>query len=140
MAKIEQDDLAHILRSIHWNKAKAKHIREAGRMVLTRFRGVIPRRKVHLLALPGVGPVLGDILANVYEFWKSDDAADTALRAPGAAAAKEGAIGDNSGNSSDIRSSVGGAGGWGGGGDRGGGGAGAGAGAGAGWRSGGGGG
>ena len=58
-------------------------------MVLTRFSGAVPRRKVHLLALPGVGPVLGDILGNVFEFWKSDDAADTALRAPAAAAAKE---------------------------------------------------
>eukprot|EP00904_Undaria_pinnatifida_P011131 jgi/Undpi1/7148/HiC_scaffold_22.g09622.m1 len=88
MADIEQDELAHILRSIHWNKAKAKHIREAGKMIMTRFRGAVPRRKGHLLALPGVGPVLGDILAHVFDFWKSGDAAEAiTLQAPATAAA-----------------------------------------------------
>lgn len=35
----------------------------------------MPRRKGDLLALPGVGPALVEILLNVFDSWEADDAA-----------------------------------------------------------------
>ncbi|CAN0391407.1 unnamed protein product, partial [Hapterophycus canaliculatus] len=56
LAGTGQEELAGILRHVHWNKAKAKHVRESAAMILRRHRGVVPRRRGDLLALPGVGP------------------------------------------------------------------------------------
>ncbi|CAM9616137.1 unnamed protein product [Ascophyllum nodosum] len=75
MAAIDQEDLAQILRSVHWNKAKSKHVRESAATILRRHGGVVPRRKGDLLALPGVGPALGEILCMVFDSWEADDAA-----------------------------------------------------------------
>ncbi|CAM9746600.1 unnamed protein product, partial [Scytosiphon promiscuus] len=73
LADTEQEELAGILRHVHWNKAKAKHLRESAAMILRRHRGVVPRRRGDLLALPGVGPALVEILLNVFENWGGDD-------------------------------------------------------------------
>eukprot|EP00903_Cladosiphon_okamuranus_P015032 g13908.t1 len=75
MSNVEQDELADVLRHVHWNKAKAKHIRESASAIVRRHRGVVPRRKGDLLALPGVGPALVEILLNVFDYWEADDAA-----------------------------------------------------------------
>eukprot|EP00752_Nemacystus_decipiens_P003291 g3046.t1 len=72
MSNIEQDELAGILRHVHWNKNKAKHIRESAAMIVRRHRGIVPRRKADLLALPGVGPALVEILLNVFDSWEAD--------------------------------------------------------------------
>lgn len=47
----------------------------------------MPRRKADILALPGVGPALGQILATVFNAWEHDDAADAAAAATAAATA-----------------------------------------------------
>ncbi|CBJ29215.1 conserved unknown protein [Ectocarpus siliculosus] len=73
MAEVGQDDLADVLRHVHWNKAKAKHIRESASIIVRRHRGVVPRRRAELLALPGVGPALVEILLNVFDSWDKDD-------------------------------------------------------------------
>ncbi|CAN0164230.1 unnamed protein product [Ectocarpus sp. 13 AM-2016] len=78
MAEVAQDDLADILRHVHWNKAKAKHIRESAGIIVRRHHGVVPRRRAELLALPGVGPALVEILLNVFDSWDEDDKASVA--------------------------------------------------------------
>ncbi|CAM9891807.1 unnamed protein product [Ectocarpus sp. 8 AP-2014] len=87
MAEVGQDDLADILRHVHWNKAKAKHIRESAGIIVRRHRGVVPRRRAELLALPGVGPALVEILLNVFDSWDTDDKASVVVVAAAAAAA-----------------------------------------------------
>ncbi|CAM9344438.1 unnamed protein product [Choristocarpus tenellus] len=71
MATIKQEELADIIRSVHWNKAKAKHIHEAALTLKQRHQGKVPSKEKQLLALPGVGPALGRILAVVYASWDS---------------------------------------------------------------------
>ncbi|CAM9961679.1 unnamed protein product [Ectocarpus sp. 12 AP-2014] len=89
MAEVAQDDLADILRHVHWNKAKAKHIRESAGIIVRRHRGVVPRRRAELLALPGVGPALVEILLNVFDSWDKDDKALVAAAAAAAASSPE---------------------------------------------------
>ncbi|CAM9280672.1 unnamed protein product [Discosporangium mesarthrocarpum] len=71
MAAISQDELAHTLRRVHWNKAKAKHIRDTATAVKEIHRGEVPHGEKDLLQLPGVGPALGRVLSVVYASWKS---------------------------------------------------------------------
>lgn len=44
-------------------------------MILRRHRGIVPRRRRDLLALPGVGPALVEILLNVFDNWGPDEVA-----------------------------------------------------------------
>lgn len=44
-------------------------------MIVRRHRGFVPRRRGDLLALPGVGPALVEILLNVFDSWEADDTA-----------------------------------------------------------------
>lgn len=50
-------------------------------MIVRRHRGLVPRRKGDLLALPGVGPALVEILVNVYNSWETDDDAAKTVEA-----------------------------------------------------------
>lgn len=56
----------------------------------------MPRRKSDILALPGVGPALGQILVAVFDAWECDGAADTT-----AASATTAHHGDKSVNPND---------------------------------------
>ncbi|CAM9746214.1 unnamed protein product [Ectocarpus sp. 8 AP-2014] len=115
MAEVGQDDLADILRHVHWNKAKAKHIRESAGIIVRRHRGVVPRRRAELLALPGVGPALVEILLNVFDFWDKDDKASVvaAAVAAGASSPEAGAVaggGDRDGDVDGVEGDGGGGG------------------------------
>ncbi|CAB1116310.1 unnamed protein product [Ectocarpus sp. CCAP 1310/34] len=114
MAEVAQDDLADVLRHVHWNKAKAKHIRESAGIIVRRHRGVVPRRRAELLALPGVGPALVEILLNVFDSWDEDDKASAAAAAAAAASSPEaGAVaggGDRGGDVDGVEGDGGGGG------------------------------
>lgn len=59
---------------------------------------MVPWRKADLLALPGVGPALGEILVNVFESWEADDAAlsTSLLATPTAGLGKTSLLADGS--------------------------------------------
>ncbi|CAM9609321.1 unnamed protein product [Ectocarpus sp. 6 AP-2014] len=117
MAEVGQDDLADVLRHVHWNKAKAKHIRESAGIIVRRHRGVVPRRRAELLALPGVGPALVEILLNVFDSWDKDDKASVVAAAAAAAEASSpeaGAVAGGGDRDGDVDGVEGGGGGGGG--------------------------
>ncbi len=84
-------------------------------MIVRRHRGLVPRRKGDLLALPGVGPALVAILVNVYDSWETDDgaaetveAADRCCAGGGSSGATCGYGGAHSGADADADADAGG--------------------------------
>lgn len=70
-------------RAFPSTQAKSKHIREGAAIILRRHRGKVPRRKGDILALPGVGPALGEILVTVFDEWGADNHAEAAANLKG---------------------------------------------------------
>jgi endonuclease III len=65
LAGMKEDDLAELIKSVHYNKAKAKHLVKASKMLLQRHKGRVPRNQAALLRLPGIGETLAELLVIV---------------------------------------------------------------------------
>ncbi|MGC8662399.1 MAG: endonuclease III domain-containing protein [Candidatus Micrarchaeia archaeon] len=63
-AKASTPALMKDLNSLNFYKTKAKHIKEASRMISNRFDGHIPNKMQDLLLLPGVGRKIANIILN----------------------------------------------------------------------------
>jgi len=62
LADAKLKDIKRIIRPINYYKTKARHIKEAARIITERYNGRIPKTCEELLKLPGVGRKV----ANVY--------------------------------------------------------------------------
>lgn len=79
-AEISLPDLEQDVRSTGFYKNKAKHIRNAARVVLQTFHGIIPRIMSDLLSIPGVGRKTANVfLGNAYHIYEGI-AVDTHVR------------------------------------------------------------
>mmetsp|Transcript_2526 Transcript_2526/g.3675 ORF Transcript_2526/g.3675 Transcript_2526/m.3675 type:complete len:247 (+) Transcript_2526:107-847(+) len=65
MARCDEVKLRRLLSFVHYNKQKAKHLIQTAKMVLERFRGIVPTLQDHLLLLPGIGPMLSSVVRTV---------------------------------------------------------------------------
>lgn len=55
LANSNYDDVLNILKSMNYNRTKAKHIIETAQLLISKFNGKIPRTIDELITLPGVG-------------------------------------------------------------------------------------
>jgi len=64
-AKMDEMELREMLKFVHYNKQKAKHLIEAAKMIQSTFRGQVPTLQDHLIRLPGIGPMLSKLIRMV---------------------------------------------------------------------------
>lgn len=76
LASTDPSTLEGLLEGVHWHRTKAQRIAGAAAVVAQRHGGYVPACREELLALPGVGPRLANVLA-----WVLDAAAPAALDA-----------------------------------------------------------
>lgn len=55
LAEARYDDVLVILKSLNYNRTKAKHVSACAKELLTRFEGKVPETIEELITLPGVG-------------------------------------------------------------------------------------
>ena len=65
VANMPDAELADLIKSVHYNKAKAKHLVQASKLLLQRHKGRVPRTHASLIRLPGVGETLAELLVLV---------------------------------------------------------------------------
>ena len=64
-AKANQDDIEEFIRPTGFFRNKAKHIREASRIIVEKHRGQVPRTMEELLELPGVARKTANVVLGV---------------------------------------------------------------------------
>jgi len=65
MSCFDEVKLRGLIRFVHYNKQKAKHVIEAAKMVERNFRGKTPTVKDQMVRLPGIGPMLSSVMVTV---------------------------------------------------------------------------
>lgn len=61
VAETKQDELAMVIKTVHYNNQKAKRVCEAAKMLLD--AGEIPTTATEIQRLPGMGPQLARVAA-----------------------------------------------------------------------------
>eukprot|EP00466_Bigelowiella_natans_P007017 jgi/Bigna1/86451/estExt_fgenesh1_pg.C_100278 len=61
----DEVELRRMIRFVHYNKQKAKHIIQTAKMIMSTFRGQVPTIRDQLMRLPGIGPMLANLVRNV---------------------------------------------------------------------------
>ena len=67
IAAMPQSTLADAISSVHFNNAKARHLREASQLLLLRHGGRVPSSHFSLLELPGIGEKMAGLLCHVHK-------------------------------------------------------------------------
>lgn len=67
LAAMPKEALEEALSTCHWHKVKAERILAAMAKLVDCYSGQVPNSKEQLLALPGIGPKLGRLLAFLFE-------------------------------------------------------------------------
>ncbi len=62
LASANYKDVLEILKSLNYNKTKAKHVVEAARFILREFDGIVPENIEELTNIPGVGRKTANIV------------------------------------------------------------------------------
>lgn len=65
MAQAEADDVLEYISSVSYPNAKAKHLVEMARMIMSDFNGVVPQTMDDLQRLPGVGRKTANVIQAV---------------------------------------------------------------------------
>ena len=76
MAKADVDDIYELVKSVSYPNAKAKHLSEMSRMLVSHFGGEVPEEMAQLTTLPGVGRKTANVIRAVW-FGKATMAVDT---------------------------------------------------------------
>ncbi len=76
MANAEPDEIYEYIRSVSYPNAKAKHLVEMSRMLISDFNGEVPQNMDDLVKLPGVGRKTANVIRAV-AFGRSAIAVDT---------------------------------------------------------------
>lgn len=62
LANANQQDVLRIFRSLNYNKTKAKHVIEAAKFIISKFKGKLPDNIEQLIKIPGVGRKTANIV------------------------------------------------------------------------------
>lgn len=65
LLRVPEDELAGLLRPVGFFATKARHLRSACELLLTRFGGQVPQTQEELMELPGVGRKVAALILNV---------------------------------------------------------------------------
>lgn len=65
LLRIPEAELARLLNPVGFFATKARHLRQASELLLTRFGGQVPRTQAELMELPGVGRKVAALILNV---------------------------------------------------------------------------
>lgn len=76
MAKAEPEDVLEYVKTVSYPNVKSKHLVQMAQMLVTDFRGVVPKTIDELTKLPGVGRKTANVLQAVW-FGKATMAVDT---------------------------------------------------------------
>ena len=76
MAQAEVEDIYELIKSVSYPNAKAKHLSEMSRKMVTDFGGEVPEEMAQLTTLPGVGRKTANVIRAVW-FGKATMAVDT---------------------------------------------------------------
>lgn len=76
MAQADVDDIFELVKSVSYPNAKAKHLSEMSRMLVSDFGGEVPEEMAQLTSLPGVGRKTANVIRAVW-FGKATMAVDT---------------------------------------------------------------
>ena len=76
MAQAEVEDIYELIKSVSYPNAKAKHLSEMSRKMVTDFGGKVPEEMAQLTTLPGVGRKTANVIRAVW-FGKATMAVDT---------------------------------------------------------------
>lgn len=76
MAQVEVEDIYELIKSVSYPNAKAKHLSEMSRKMVTDFGGKVPEEMAQLTTLPGVGRKTANVIRAVW-FGKATMAVDT---------------------------------------------------------------
>lgn len=76
MAQAEVEDVYELIKSVSYPNAKAKHLVEMSRKMVSDFGGEVPRETAELITLPGVGRKTANVIRAVW-FGKATMAVDT---------------------------------------------------------------
>lgn len=63
VAESDPFELEECIRNLQYYSVKAKQIVRAAQVIMSRFGGIVPHEESALTQLPGIGPVLADLLA-----------------------------------------------------------------------------
>lgn len=76
MAQAEVEDIYELIKSVSYPNAKAKHLSEMSRKMVTDLGGKVPEEMAQLTTLPGVGRKTANVIRAVW-FGKATMAVDT---------------------------------------------------------------
>lgn len=76
MAQAEVDEIYELIKSVSYPNAKAKHLSEMSRKMVSDFGGEVPEEMAQLTTLPGVGRKTANVIRAVW-FGKATMAVDT---------------------------------------------------------------
>lgn len=76
MAKADVDDIYELIKSVSYPNAKARHLYEMSRRLVSDFKGEVPNTMDLLTSLPGVGRKTANVIRAVW-FGKATMAVDT---------------------------------------------------------------
>ncbi len=76
MAQAEVEDIYELIKSVSYPNAKAKHLSDMSRKMVTDFGGKVPEEMAQLTTLPGVGRKTANVIRAVW-FGKATMAVDT---------------------------------------------------------------
>ncbi len=76
MAQADVDDVYELIKSVSYPNAKAKHLVEMSRKMVSDFGGEVPEEMAQLTTLPGVGRKTANVIRAVW-FGKATMAVDT---------------------------------------------------------------
>jgi endonuclease-3 len=62
LAASDHKALAKVISFVHYNKQKAKHLVACAELLRRTFRGVVPTGARALQQLPGIGPIMAELL------------------------------------------------------------------------------
>lgn len=76
MAQADVEDIYELIKSVSYPNAKAKHLVEISRKMVSDFDGEVPQETAQLITLPGVGRKTANVIRAVW-FGKATMAVDT---------------------------------------------------------------
>jgi endonuclease-3 len=77
MARLTPRTIERLIYPVSFYRTKARHVREACRQILARYRGVVPDRMEELLTLPGVGRKTANLVLILSHASKDNICVDT---------------------------------------------------------------
>ena len=65
VAKINEKELNELIAAVGFHNKKARYIKEATRIIVEKHKGIVPSNMEDLIALPGVGSKMANLLLQI---------------------------------------------------------------------------